>query len=41
MTDMRYEAPETLDAAVSLLGGSNGAGKVLAGYVLVLSTQRL
>ena len=36
MTDMRYEAPETLDAAVSLLGGSNGAGKVLAGGTDVL-----
>ena len=36
MTDMRYEAPKTLDAAVTLLGGSNGAGKILAGGTDVL-----
>ncbi|MEC7491133.1 MAG: FAD binding domain-containing protein [Pseudomonadota bacterium] len=28
---MRYEAPETLDAAVGLLGDANGGGAVLAG----------
>ena len=26
MTDMRYEAPETLDAAVTLLGDARGGG---------------
>ena len=36
MTEMRYEAPETLDAAVALLGGANGGGKVLAGGTDVL-----
>lgn len=36
MTDMRYEAPETLDAAVALLGDANGGGKVLAGGTDVL-----
>ena len=36
MTDMRYEAPETLDAAVALLGDANGGGRVLAGGTDVL-----
>ena len=36
MTDMRYEAPETLDAAVALLGDGNGGGRVLAGGTDVL-----
>ena len=33
---MRYEAPETLDAAVGLLTGENGLAKVLAGGTDVL-----
>ena len=36
MTDMRYEAPETLDAAVALLGDASGGGKVMAGGTDVL-----
>ena len=36
MTDMRYQAPETLDAAVALLGDANGGGRVLAGGTDVL-----
>ena len=36
MTDMRYEAPETLDAAVTLLGDASGGGKVMAGGTDVL-----
>ena len=36
MIDMRYEAPETLDAAVALLGDANGGGRVLAGGTDVL-----
>ncbi|CAN0279088.1 unnamed protein product [Discosporangium mesarthrocarpum] len=36
MTDMRYEAPNSLDAAVALLAGANGGGKVLAGGTDVL-----
>lgn len=36
MTDMRYEAPETLDAAVGLLAGESGQVKVLAGGTDVL-----
>jgi carbon-monoxide dehydrogenase medium subunit len=31
MVDLRYEAPETLQAAVALLAGSSGAARVLAG----------
>ena len=31
MDDMRYEAPETLDAAVALLAGAKGDARVLAG----------
>ena len=36
MTEMRYEAPETLDAAVGLLTGESGLAKVLAGGTDVL-----
>lgn len=36
MSDLRYEAPETLDAAVALLAGANGGGRVLAGGTDVL-----
>lgn len=36
MTDMRYEAPTSLDAAVALLADAKGAGKVLAGGTDVL-----
>jgi len=36
MTDMSYEAPQSLDAAVALLAGANGGGKVLAGGTDVL-----
>ena len=36
MTEMRYEAPETLEAAVGLLGNANGGGTVLAGGTDVL-----
>ena len=31
MSEMRYEAPESVSAAVSLLSGSGGSGRVLAG----------
>jgi carbon-monoxide dehydrogenase medium subunit len=31
MSEMRYEAPDSVSAAVSLLAGSGGAGRVLAG----------
>mgnify|MGYP001410011133 FL=1 len=36
MTEMRYEAPKTLDAAVGLLRDANGGGRVLAGGTDVL-----
>ena len=36
MTDIRYEAPETLDAAVGLLAGESGRAQVLAGGTDVL-----
>lgn len=36
MTDLRYEAPETLDAAVALLSGADGGGRVMAGGTDVL-----
>lgn len=36
MTDLRYEAPETLDAAVSLLTGADGGGRIMAGGTDVL-----
>jgi CO/xanthine dehydrogenase FAD-binding subunit len=43
MTDMRYESPETLDAAVALLAGAGGGAHVLAGGtdVLVLMHSEL
>ena len=31
MADLRYEAPETLQAAVALLAGAGGPARVLAG----------
>jgi carbon-monoxide dehydrogenase medium subunit len=31
MGELRYEAPETLDAAVALLAGASGDARVLAG----------
>jgi carbon-monoxide dehydrogenase medium subunit len=31
MTDLRYEAPQTLDAALALLAGARGATRLLAG----------
>ena len=31
MTELRYEAPESLSAAVSLLAGASGLSRVLAG----------
>ena len=36
MTDMRYEAPESLDAAIALLTGADGGGRVMAGGTDVL-----
>jgi CO/xanthine dehydrogenase FAD-binding subunit len=36
MTDMRYEAPQSLDAAVTLLADANGGAKILAGGTDVL-----
>ena len=35
MTELRYEAPESLDGAVTLLSGGGG-GKILAGGTDVL-----
>ena len=40
MNDMRYEAPKTLEAAVALLSGANGRGKVLAGGTDLLIQMR-
>jgi len=37
---MRYEAPETLDAAVALLAGTDGVGRVLAGGTDLLVQMR-
>jgi carbon-monoxide dehydrogenase medium subunit len=37
---MRYEAPETLDAAVKLLAGSKGLGRILAGGTDLLVQMR-
>ncbi|MBT7898465.1 MAG: xanthine dehydrogenase family protein subunit M, partial [Rhodospirillales bacterium] len=31
MNDLRYETPETLDAAVALLAGADGVTKIMAG----------
>ncbi len=36
MTELRYEAPDSLDAAVSLLSGASGGGKIFAGGTDVL-----
>ena len=36
MTDMRYEAPSSLNDAVHLLSGANGAAKIFAGGTDVL-----
>ena len=36
MVDMRYEAPKSLDAAVAMLAGADGASRVLAGGTDVL-----
>ena len=41
MTDMRYEAPETLDAAIGLIGGESGVAKVFAGGTDVLVQMHL
>jgi carbon-monoxide dehydrogenase medium subunit len=38
--DMRYEAPRTLEAAVALLAGANGRGRVLAGGTDLLIQMR-
>lgn len=40
MSDMRYEAPKTLEAAVALLAGANGTAKVLAGGTDLLIQMR-
>jgi CO/xanthine dehydrogenase FAD-binding subunit len=40
MQEMRYEAPRTLEAAVSLLAGVNGPAKVLAGGTDLLIQMR-
>ena len=31
MSDLRYEAPDALDAAVALLAGADGEARILAG----------
>ena len=36
MTELRYEAPESLDAAIALLTGAGGSGRVMAGGTDVL-----
>jgi carbon-monoxide dehydrogenase medium subunit len=40
MNEIRYEAPETLDAAVALLAGAGGQGRVLAGGTDLLVQMR-
>ena len=38
---MRYEAPETLDAAIGLIDGESGVAKVFAGGTDVLVQMHL
>lgn len=40
MSDIRYEAPQTLEAAVALLSGANGLARVLAGGTDLLLQMR-
>ena len=40
MSEMRYEAPKTLAAAVALLSGANGRARVLAGGTDLLIQMR-
>ena len=40
MSEMRYEAPKTLEAAVALLSGANGPARVLAGGTDLLIQMR-
>jgi aerobic carbon-monoxide dehydrogenase medium subunit len=40
MSEMRYEAPKTLETAVALLAGANGVAKVLAGGTDLLIQMR-
>jgi len=40
MSEMRYEAPKTLDAAVALLAGANGRARILAGGTDVVIQMR-
>jgi CO/xanthine dehydrogenase FAD-binding subunit len=40
MSEMRYEAPKTLEAAVALLAGANGTARVLAGGTDLLIQMR-
>src|SRR5450759_3683817 len=40
MSEMRYEAPKTLEAAVALLSGAKGRARVLAGGTDLLIQMR-